>query len=153
MKRKEGFTLVELLAVIVVLGIVSAIALTSITKVRKESADKTFEKLEKQIADLGPDIYSHEVIVKSTESFYTAYKDGTPFIIRIGDKTTAGTLIGAGYIDEIKSPYNSSITCDGYLYVNPSDTDETYKGFLDCGSKETDGYDASQPEATISSIN
>lgn len=143
MKNKKGFTLVELLAVIVVLGIVSTIAVTSITGIRRKAADDTFKELEHQIAKLGPAIYSHEVIVRDDSStFYSEYKrckkEDCDFIVPLGDESSSGTLIGSGYLKEIQSPYNSSETCEGYLYVDPASTDEVYKGYLKCGDKYTD---------------
>ena len=44
MKNKKGFTLVELLAVIVVLGVILAIAATSVINVIKANRAKTFSK-------------------------------------------------------------------------------------------------------------
>lgn len=73
MKNKKGFTLVELLAVIVVLGIIMAVAGTAALKIKKNSDIETAKKLEQTLADLGPSIYSYEMmqqpeVIKGTDS-------------------------------------------------------------------------------------
>ena len=158
MKNKKGFTLVELLVVVIIISIVGAIGAISAVSIKNRAADDTFNKLEKQIEDLGPEIYTHEVIVRGDSSaFYSEYKrckkEDCDFIVPLGDESSSGTLIGSGYLKEIESPYNSSETCEGYLYVDPTSTDQVYKGYLKCGSKKSAGYRSISNTVTISDIN
>ena len=69
--RKKGFTLVELLAVIVVLGIIMTIAGTAVLGQRKKANIEEAKKLEDTIKNLGAGIYSYEMIsgVKDNESY------------------------------------------------------------------------------------
>lgn len=62
MKNKKGFTLVELLAVIVVLGIIMAVAGTAALKIKKNADIEAAKKLEQSLTDLGPSIYSYEMM-------------------------------------------------------------------------------------------
>lgn len=55
--KNKGFTLTELLAVIVILGVISVIATTSLLKTRKEAETKEYEQVVNSIKDLGPDVY------------------------------------------------------------------------------------------------
>ena len=136
MKSEKGFTLVELLAVVLVLGIVAAIVTMSITGIRKNAEKSTFARLEKQITDLGPQIHSHEFLVgsKASGSYYSLYKSGSPFII------TLHMLQTNGYIDNIENPFGSG-NCEGYLYVVPAtetSTSDVYKAYLKCADTYTD---------------
>ena len=176
MKNNKGFTLVELLAVVVVLGIISSIVTLSVIRIKNKAAEDACKKIEKQITDLGPQIYSNELLTgikdyedycklngytwdtsdkkcedsdgndvsdASEDYFYQKYKNRAAFIVKVGSLSEAGSLIKTGYLEEIKSPYNSE-TCDGYLYVDPTatDPDDMYKGFIKCGTRyDTDDYD------------
>lgn len=159
MKNKNGFTLVELLAVVLVLGIVASIVSLSVVGIKRSAAKNTFKRLEKQIADLGPQIHSHEFLMGNktdADSYYQKSKGTDIFIIPLDSLKTAG------YIDDIKSPFGSN-NCTGYLYVDPSagDSNDMFVGKLDCTTdasdtdpdKKSDGYNDSQPTAKISKIN
>lgn len=123
--RKKGFTLVELLAVIVVLGVIMAIAGTAVLGQRKKANIEEAKKIEQTITDLGPGIYSYESL-NSNSTFMHAYKSGDAFKI----STTA--LIDAGYLDgAIKNPSGNG-TCAAYLVIYPSPNDEMFKGYVDC---------------------
>lgn len=58
--KKNGFTLVELLAVIVILGIIMTIASSSLITTKKEANIREAKQIEKSIKDLGMEIYSYE---------------------------------------------------------------------------------------------
>ncbi len=123
--RKKGFTLIELLAVIVVLGIIMVIAGTYVSSQKKKANVEEAKKIESSITDLGAMIYSYESSLDSS-AFMDAFKKGSVF------KISVSTLVEAGYLDsEIENP-NGSGTCDGFLVVNPSSTDEMFTGYINC---------------------
>ena len=70
-KNNKGFTLVELLAVIVILAIIMTIAGTNLLGTKKEANIEEAKKMEQMIEDLGPGIYTYEKLngVKDKKSY------------------------------------------------------------------------------------
>lgn len=134
MKDKKGFTLTELLAVIVLIGVILAIAVPSyqsyVTRTRKE----VLESYKANIIDAANQ-YAAECIVKNTlvENFdhdiwqYLNFKnkadianDYAPSVyIRSGKSSTSDL-----YYIEIKSSKNSSIDCNTSLDENSASTSQ-----------------------------
>lgn len=129
MKNKKGFTLVELLAVIVVLGIVSTIVAMSAINIKRKAADDTYNELVKMLEDLGPQIYSHEVLVNSTGEFYTNYKTNGEVVLTTTD------LKNAGYIDEIENPYKKDSSCSGNVTITKTNDGPKFEAELNCEGK------------------
>lgn|SRR5690606_3148109 len=104
LKNEKGLTLVELLAVVVILGIISAIAIPSIGGLINNS------KKDAHIANA-------QQMVNSAKLALTA--DELPS----GGKITLNTLINDGYIEDMKDPsgtgsnpkYNKT---DSYVIIN-----------------------------------
>ena len=101
MKRlnKKGFTLVELLVVIVILGVIMSIAIPSITSSIERSKDK--QKTQ---------------IIKLIESAGELYVDKHKNTVKTGP-ITLSQLIEDGLItkEEMKDPFNEKRTLCGYL--------------------------------------
>ncbi len=138
MKNKNGFTLVELLAVVVVLGIIGSIVTMSVMNIKKNASDDVFNKLQKEIADLGYEIYTHEMISGNKElpnSFYNMYKNKDEFIITIDE------LQNKGYLDNVQSPYKTDEECEGYLKVITTSGEPDFKTELNCSGHKTSDYD------------
>lgn len=134
MKDKKGFTLTELLAVIVLIGVILAIAVPSyqsyVTRTRKE----VLKSYQANIIDAANQ-YAAECIVKNTlvEKFdhdiwqYLNFKnkadianDYAPSVyIRSGKSSTSDL-----YYIEIKSSKNSSIDCNTSLDENSASTSQ-----------------------------
>lgn len=134
MKDKKGFTLTELLAVIVLIGVILAIAVPSyqsyVTRTRKE----VLKSYQANIIDAANQ-YAAECIVKNTlvENFdhdiwqYLNFKnkadianDYAPSVyIRSGKSSTSDL-----YYIEIKSSKNSSINCNTSLDENSASTSQ-----------------------------
>lgn len=138
-KNKKGFTLVELLAVIVVLGIIMSIAGTAVLKQKKKANLEEARKLEKTIADLGPSIYSYEYLTGNKDGndyFYKAYKslsDGSSIKISLSELKNAGYLKS----DTISNPSGNG-NCEGYLEVKKG---PEFKAYISCENLyETSGY-------------
>ena len=79
--KEEGFTLVELLAVIVILGIIVAIAIPAIGNVIEKTRTNADE------AEV-------EMIVDAARLYYTIEKDG------VISEVSTETLIDEGYLEE-----------------------------------------------------
>lgn len=107
MKRlnKKGFTLVELLVVIVILAVIMSIAIPSITSSIERSKDK--QKTQ---------------IIKLIESAGELYIDKHKNTVKPG-QITLDKLIGDGLItaQEMKDPFNEKSTLCGYISYNGSD--------------------------------
>lgn len=107
MKRlnKKGFTLVELLVVIVILAVIMSIAIPSITSSIERSKDK--QKIQ---------------IIKLIESAGELYVDKHKNTVKPG-QITLDKLIGDGLItaQEMKDPFNEKSTLCGYISYNGSD--------------------------------
>lgn len=62
MKNKNGFTLVELLAAIVILGVLMATAAGAFGSIKKNNAKKEAKQLEDSLTRLGETIYTSSII-------------------------------------------------------------------------------------------
>ena len=116
MKKNKGFTLVELLAVIVILGILIAFSTISISKIKKKQDQKNYENVISSILT-GAKAYNAEV---RKSSF------------------TVEELIKSGYVDFDQNKYpdlkNKSVTkesCSNNLKVR-----YVLDGYNDCGCEE-----------------
>ena len=107
MKRlnKKGFTLVELLVVIVILAVIMSIAIPSITSSIERSKDKQKTQIIKLIESAG-------------ELYVDKHKNTVPIGI-----ITLNKLISDGLItkEEMKDPFNEKRTLCGYLSYDGSD--------------------------------
>ena len=129
-KNKKGFTLVELLAVIVVLGIIMSIAGTAVLKQKKKANQGEVDSLYNTIKSLGPDVYLSK---KETPACYSA-----------------GWLKKEGYLkSEIKNPANPKENCTAYLIIDNS-KDNMFDAYIVCSGLEPKGelpeYDCEQSQ-------
>ena len=107
--NRKGFTLVELIAVVVILSLIVGIGATAITEVIKNNKEKDYILLIKEIKS-------------ATESYYheCRYSDVPPTcdnngIIKLGDLVTNGFLKG-----------NSKLEDGSSTLVNPNNEDNIY---------------------------
>lgn len=126
MKNNKGFTLVELLAVIVVLGIIMSVAGTAVLGQRKKANQKEVESIYNSIKTFGPDVYSAEKNKLKTNS--KVYFD-------------ANYLKDNGYlkVDTIKNPSNSKDDCDVYLLINKDSDNNMFDAYVNCSGLDPKG--------------
>lgn len=136
MKRKNGFTLVEMLAVIILIAIISAIATVAITRTLKNAKKSTYKMIEKNLQS-------------ATETYLTDNSALIPPITtpNLSSVTvTLSTLISNEYLPPVKDPDKKDSTCDATLSTiivtrnnNTENVDLSYKVCLVCSKYKTDG--------------
>ncbi|MBG0916479.1 prepilin-type N-terminal cleavage/methylation domain-containing protein [Exiguobacterium profundum] len=122
LKDERGLTLVELLVVVVILGIIAAIAVVAIGGIIENS------KKDAMVADAKQMVSAAKLYVASNEV-------GNGAVIRFVGTTGTGELDAKNMIDTMKDPFGSNYN-NGVVYVTKgSDNKYTYKVWLD-GAKD-----------------
>ena len=126
-KNKNGFSLVELLAVIVILGILSTISLVAYNKY----IDNAKKEKDKQ---------NEITIVTAAKSYLESNPEKRPKSIGESLKIHLDTLKEANYLKEdITNSKDESCMPNSYVYVYKNNYDKyTYKGVLYCGDDKVD---------------
>lgn len=132
--NNKGFTLIELIATLVLLVLVMGIGVFSITKIIENSKNKDYELLIKNIKDAS-EVYYHECKYGSVDSNIINGCDDL-------DNVELGTLVKYGYLTG-----NSKINDGKYTLVNPNDG----KSIIDCIIKIN--YDNDNGKINVSAIN
>lgn len=130
LKNNKGLTLVELLAVIVIIGILSSLAVTAISKLLDRSTENYYKDQEDNIA-LAAQTYTNDN--RNLLPFKTTAPDNTT-TIRLRE------LIDKGYIKTVKdkSGDDCNIT-NSYVTITKNSTEDyTYKTHLECNNYETE---------------
>ncbi|OGX78277.1 type IV pilin N-term methylation site GFxxxE [Exiguobacterium sp. SH31] len=142
LKDERGLTLVELLVVVVILGIIAAIAVVAIGGIIENSKKDAVKSDAKQMI--------------SAAKLYTASNDvadGTVLIFA-GDVATTGTpkeVDAKSYMQETKDPYGTgSYTGAGVKVTKATNGNYTYAVFVD-GVKDLGTKAAPIAEASVSS--
>lgn len=133
--KNKGFTLIELMAVIVLLAILSTGSITLIMKSRKTANEKLYEGMERDIITAGENLYSFEKISgnKASTYFYPAYKN---LDVEKSIKININSLKAAGYLKSI--PNNCH---DGFLQVIKMYDGPEFQSYIKCDDYVTDNYD------------
>jgi prepilin-type N-terminal cleavage/methylation domain-containing protein len=128
--NKKGFTLVELLAVIVILAVVAVITIPVISRVIKDTGNDVLK-------------INKELMVKASESYYSINEELLPTVIGGKVLISLSDLVDNGYIKEIKNPSEETEICEGFVIVTKEAAEEyIYDPYLKCGTNYiTDNYD------------
>ena len=138
--NKKGFTMLELLAVIIILGILMSLAYTSISKYLNQARNATYDDFEQNIKD-GVANY----LIDHTGSIPN---EGESLVVDVKK------LVCEGYVEDLQDPRESSKTCnlESYAIVKrnndtSSNMDIEYSACLKCS-----GYTSPACSNSISGI-
>ena len=135
--KKNGFTLVELLGVIVIIGILSAMAITGVTRL----IDKTKNVSDDTLKDTAR---------MAAESYMQANKDEMPKSIGETTDLKIKTLINSNYIKEFKNSKKQDCTDNSYVKVyKQSKNKYVYTPYIYCGDSQTITNSGSDPKIDI----
>lgn len=132
--NKKGFTMVEIIAVIVLVGAVLLLVVPNVTKIFGQSVESTMKIQESEMESAA--LYYLEDHCKNPLKNYKCT------LTRNSDYTFSGrinlsTLISENYIEPIKLQKD---TCEGYVVY----TSNKAKAYLSCGTNgeryKTNGY-------------
>ena len=126
-RKKKGFTLVELLATIIILGLLVTIAYVSVTSILDRGNDSYYESQE-------------NMLVLAGREYFADHRSELPKEIGDTSTVTLETLIKEKYIDPIKDKDEN--VCDeknsGVTAQKITDRDFQYYGILACGNYTTE---------------
>ena len=139
MRNRNGFSLIELLAAIVILGLILAIAVPAISGNLGNFRIEYYYKLEKSVLSAGEEYISDKRFSKPTELLYS-------YVVPISK------LENEGYIDEVVDYSKSACDKDNsyVIVVKTSDNNYEYAACLKCDS---DGYETITSEQYVNNIN
>lgn len=140
--NKKGFSLIELLAVVIILGLISSIAVGAYYNHLKTTRDDSFKMAEKTFINDVKDAYA-DCLSNSKNSFCSnhpdfGYQNETIFLKE---------LIENEYSEKIKNPYQTDSFCDTELSyvkvnvnnINMNNKDISYEVCLVCGNVKSTG--------------
>ena len=123
MKNRKGFTIIELLAVIVILGLLMVVAIPAINKTLADFRIKYYTKLENSLEAACKSYISDKKSAKPTELLYSKV-------------ITGELLVSNKYLSDIVD-YNKHNCPDSYVVaVKFGDNDYRYKACLKCPDDE-----------------
>lgn len=128
--NKKGFTLLELIAVIIILGILMSLAYTSVSKYLNQARSTTYSDFEKNI----------------TSGVTNYLIDHSGSIPSVGESLVVDVekLVCEGYIEDLEDPREASKTCNLESYAIVKRNNDTnynmdieYSACLKCSSYES----------------
>ena len=147
-KNKEyGFTLVELLAAIIILAILLGIAIPAYGIYVRSSRNKTYKTEEESLKVAASNALTHCMTAPTDEMITFCNVHDAPSNQYEYDVVTGTDLVKFNYIDPIMDPEDTTKTCDmdnSYVYIsNKANSEEennnefVYKVCLICGNRKS----------------
>ena len=124
MKNKNGFTLVELLVVIIIILIIGLIVTPKIIKTIENNKLKIYKEQEKRLEEAGLKYIQNKYISENESEI----------------KITKQELINSNYIEEIYDINDKTKICNAYVIINNINTIPVAKGYISCDKYETENY-------------
>ena len=132
-KKNNAFSMVELLAVVAILGVLSTVALVSVQRIINKSHEEYYKNQEKNL-------------ILAAQSYMNDNRSELPKVIGRKTKVSLKTLKESNYLKKDITTYNKKKSCDEeesfvsvFKYGN---TNYSYTAFLSC---EDNRYDPGPP--------
>lgn len=137
-KNNKGFTLIEVLGAVVILGILGTIAIVGTIKYLNKSREKSYMMMSQSIYEA-----AQNCIIDNKCKLY--------------DYITTNNLIEYGYLDKLKNPISSKEDCSGNVKISDDSSDTRTTGFkkykysvhLECEGINVDNNTIIWPEAKL----
>ena len=142
--RKKGFTLVELLAVIVVLAVIMVLAVPSVLNQMNSAKQKTFQMYGERMVNNAMQAYESQLLLGTT-SFTNHYKEGT-------DTYNCYTLTELGLAKNENSFKGFVVVKNSTLINDNSANSTTYLVYLTDGSYYYEGTDSNDVINSVSNV-
>ena len=131
MKNKKGFTLIEMIGVVIIIGIIAIIAFNTFTGNLKEFRDDYYTDLERTLAESG-------------KEFFNDNRRFRPDSVFSAQKVTLDVLVAKNYISEVEDYDGNSCRNDSYVIIIKEGKDDyTYHSCLVCSEDNFDNTDDS----------
>lgn len=118
MKKEKGFTLVELMAAIVILGVLMAVAAGAFGSIKKNNAKKEIEQVAESIKKIGETMYTSSIIRE--ENLFVSGNT----VIFTGAQLKEKELIESATIE---NPFDKGQSCDIKLTITKATATESSK--------------------------
>lgn len=126
-KNNKGFTMIELLAAIVLLGILAATAIAAVSWILQRSKDNYYVTLEKNVT-------------MAAENYYVDNRAALPKAIGQSRRILLKTLVEKNYLKEVVDYNKDDCTASNKSYIKVvkySNSDYIYKAYFDCPGYKT----------------
>ena len=141
MKNKNGFTMIELLAVIAILGIISTIAIAGIQGILNRTKVSYLDG-------------QNKMVVLAGKSYYADHRSKLPKVIGPIHEVSLQTLIDLKYIDPVKDAKGRLCVSNGVkkskvMVQKVSNEEYKYTGYLSCNGEEAGKNDTKPPVVSL----
>lgn len=133
MKDNKGFTLIEILAAVTIMGILAGVAVPAVMRYVDKSRKQSYEAMEKSLYDAAKNyVMNEEIDIPST-----------------GYVLSASDLMNEKYLESLEDPVDKGNSCTGSVEIEPdtATTDAnslnsyTYKVSLKCAKYNVNGIE------------